>query len=94
MEKQSLTILILALILLSGCRKEKVPVISTSDIDEITETAVTGGKNAIVSLRIEASNFMLTFNTTYHYRVVAVNQYGTAHGDDMTFTTLSKQVQH
>jgi hypothetical protein len=32
----------------------------------------------------------LTPGTLYHYRVKAVNSYGTAYGDDMTFTTLSK----
>jgi len=29
----------------------------------------------------------LSFNTTYHFRVVAVNSGGTTYGDDLTFTT-------
>jgi hypothetical protein len=28
--------------------------------------------------------------TLYHYRVRAINSYGTAYGDDVTFTTLSQ----
>lgn len=34
----------------------------------------------------------LTPSTTYHYRVVATNENGTAYGDDMTFTTPPVQV--
>jgi FG-GAP repeat len=30
----------------------------------------------------------LTVNTTYHYRIVATNAYGTSEGSDRTFTTL------
>jgi hypothetical protein len=30
----------------------------------------------------------LKLATTYHYRVKAVNAYGTSYGDDMTFTTV------
>jgi hypothetical protein len=32
----------------------------------------------------------ITSGTLYHYRVRATNSYGTAYGDDMTFTTSSK----
>jgi N-acetylneuraminic acid mutarotase len=31
----------------------------------------------------------LTANTTYHFRIVATNSYGTRYGSDRTFTTLS-----
>jgi hypothetical protein len=39
------TIIICVSFLLTGCKRDKVPVISTSDIDEITETTATSGGN-------------------------------------------------
>jgi phosphodiesterase/alkaline phosphatase D-like protein len=48
-----------------------------------TPGTVTGSTNTAVS----ASVTTLTANTTYHFRVVAVNAGGTSYGVDMTFTT-------
>jgi len=36
---------------------------------------------------VSANINRLSTNTTYHYRVVATNAYGTTYGDDMSFTT-------
>jgi len=38
---------------------------------------------------ISANITVLTANTTYHFRIVAMNSAGTVHGIDRTFTTLS-----
>jgi phosphodiesterase/alkaline phosphatase D-like protein len=46
---------------------------------------VSGSANTAVSIAITG----LTSNTTYHYRVAAVNSFGTTYGADMTFTTGS-----
>ena len=48
-----------------------------------TQSPVTGGTNTAVSKAITG----LTPNTTYHYRVVAVNSVGITNGSDQTFTT-------
>ncbi|NIM12420.1 MAG: hypothetical protein GTO45_09925 [Candidatus Aminicenantes bacterium] len=48
-----------------------------------TPRTVTGSTNTAVN----ASVTTLTANTTYHYRVVAVNAGGTTYGANMTFTT-------
>ncbi len=50
---------------------------------EANPSTVTGSSNTAVS----ASLSDLLPNTTYHYRVVAVNAGGTTYGADMTFTT-------
>lgn len=47
------------------------------------QNPVTGGFNTAVSAAITG----LSNNTTYHYRAVAVNAYGTTYGSDMTFST-------
>jgi uncharacterized protein (TIGR02145 family) len=44
---------------------------------------VTGNSNTSVSANISG----LTTNTLYHFRVKAVNSYGTTYGSDLTFTT-------
>ncbi len=49
------------------------------------QSPISGSTNTAVSKIIEE----LIPNTTYHYRVVAVNGNGTAYGDDMTFTTTA-----
>ena len=48
------------------------------------QSPVSGSTDTAVSVTI----YELSPNTTYHYRVVAVNAYGTTYGADMTFTTL------
>jgi phosphodiesterase/alkaline phosphatase D-like protein len=57
-----------------------------------TETAdqspVIGSNNTAVSFNVTG----LANNTTYHYRVVAVNGSGTTNGSDMSFTTSSKPI--
>ena len=47
------------------------------------QSPVTGDTDAAVTVSVTG----LTPNTTYHYRVVAQNSGGTAHGADMTFST-------
>ncbi len=49
-------------------------------------SSVTGRDATGVSLNLSS----LAENTTYHYRVKAVNSVDTTYGDDMTFTTLGK----
>ena len=51
---------------------------------EAVQSPVSGTTDTAVSVVISE----LLPNTTYHYRVVAQNAYGTAYGSDMTFTTL------
>ena len=48
-----------------------------------TPHTVSGSTDTAVSLALSS----LSTNTTYHYRVVAVNAGGTTYGADMTFTT-------
>ena len=55
-----------------------------------------GNTTAIQPLGSGSTNVSVTENltglslaTTYHYRVVATNEYGTSYGDDITFTTTS-----
>jgi len=48
-----------------------------------TPNTVTGSTDTAVSLTLSG----LSTNTTYHYRVVAVNSGGTTYGTDRTFTT-------
>jgi phosphodiesterase/alkaline phosphatase D-like protein len=48
-----------------------------------SQSPVTGSTDTAVSETV----FALAPNTTYHYRVVAVNSNGTTYGGDMTFTT-------
>ena len=50
------------------------------------ESPVTGSSDEQVSYQLTD----LTANTTYHYRVVGVNDGGTVNGSDLTFTTLSQ----
>jgi Glycosyl hydrolase family 76 len=46
--------------------------------------------SSTTAVHISASVGGLTASTTYHYRVVARNEFGTARGADKTFTTLGK----
>jgi phosphodiesterase/alkaline phosphatase D-like protein len=52
------------------------------------ESPVVGSANTTVSAAISG----LTVNTTYHYRAVGVNAFGTVNGADMTFTTSTAPV--
>ncbi|MGD2086786.1 MAG: hypothetical protein PVH61_11445 [Candidatus Aminicenantes bacterium] len=47
------------------------------------QSPVTGSNNTAVTVTLSG----LSFNTTYHYRVVGTNINGTTNGADMTFTT-------
>ncbi|MCP5048005.1 MAG: hypothetical protein GY940_12585, partial [bacterium] len=47
------------------------------------QSPLTGSSDTAVTVNLIG----LTPNTTYHYRVVAQNEHGTAEGSDMTFTT-------
>ena len=49
-----------------------------------TQSPITGNTNINVSIPITG----LLYNTTYHYRVKAVNSLGTTFGSDMTFVTV------
>jgi len=53
-----------------------------------TPISVTGTSNTSVSAGLAGLNP----NTTYHYRVVAVNDGGTTYGADMTFLTLAAPI--
>lgn len=59
----------------------------TTSYGNSTSTASAGSGSAIVAVYSPISS--LAANTTYHYRIVAVNSNGTANGTDMTFQTLS-----
>ena len=50
-----------------------------------TPASVTGTANTAVSAALDG----LTPGTTYHFRCSGTNLYGTTHGNDLTFTTLS-----
>jgi uncharacterized protein (TIGR02145 family) len=50
-------------------------------------SAVPSPLNSTYSLNVSAQLSGLSANTTYHYRVVAVNELGTTAGGDMTFAT-------
>jgi hypothetical protein len=45
-------------------------------------------ESAVTPVTAQLSSVELKLATTYHYRVKAVNAYGTSYGDDMTFTTV------
>ncbi len=51
---------------------------------EADQNPVSGSANTAVSATI----YEIEPNTTYHYRVAAVNASGTTYGADMAFTTL------
>lgn len=51
-----------------------------------TITAIQSPVNGSTDSNVNATISGLTFNSTYHYRVKAVNSYGTTFGEDMTFT--------
>jgi len=61
--------------------------LTTNYTDSITyaQNPVTGTTNTNVSALISG----LTANTTYHFKVKAVNSVGTTNGNDLTFTTLA-----
>jgi len=48
----------------------------------------------IIYTSISANILGLTPNTTYHYRVKAVNALGTTYGSDATFTTTSTEISN
>jgi hypothetical protein len=52
------------------------------------QSPVTGNSPTSVSVAIAS----LPPNTPYHFRIKAVNSYGTAYSDDMTFTTLQMPI--
>jgi phosphodiesterase/alkaline phosphatase D-like protein len=58
------------------------PTTSYGNIIAATQSPVIGTTNSNVSATISG----LTFNSTYHFRVKAVNSHGTTYGSDMTFT--------
>ena len=43
--------------------------------------------SGMTSIAVSDAITVLSMNTTYHYRVVATNEYGTNYGDDVSFTT-------
>lgn len=45
---------------------------------------------AAANIEVSQRASLLVEGTTYHYRLVAVNEAGTAHGSDKTFTTLRR----
>ena len=49
---------------------------------------VVGSTSVLVSVGLSG----LTINTTYHYRLKAVNSKGTSYGDDLSFTTAAEKV--
>ncbi|RJQ49682.1 MAG: DUF2341 domain-containing protein [Nitrospiraceae bacterium] len=57
---------------------------TTSYGNTTTTQAIGSGTN---SVSVTANLTGLSSNTTYHYRVVATNPYGTSNGDDVSFTT-------
>lgn len=118
MKKPGITVLILAFFLLTGCKKDKVPVITTSDIDEITETTATGGGNitndggATITARgvcwstgekptisdnkttdgsgkggFSSKITGLTRSNRFYVRAYATNSVGTGYGDAIYFST-------
>jgi uncharacterized protein (TIGR02145 family) len=58
---------------------------SYGNTSNATQSLVTGSTNANVNTIITG----LTFGTTYHYRITAVNSLGTDYGSDMTFKAMS-----
>jgi LPXTG-site transpeptidase (sortase) family protein len=57
-----------------------------------TVTATPGTVTGIANTPVSAMLTGMVTNTTYHYRVVAVNGGGPAYGGDLTFTTLGTTV--
>lgn len=51
---------------------------------------VVGNTSVLVSAGLSG----LKVNTTYHYRLKAVNSLGTVYGDDLSFTTLAEKVNN
>jgi uncharacterized protein (TIGR02145 family) len=53
-----------------------------------TKDTVTGNTSVLVNAGLSG----LKINTTYHYRLKAVNSLGTTYGDDISFTTAAEKV--
>lgn len=60
---------------------------TTTSYGNTTTTQSIGNGASPVSITANLSG--LSSNTTYHYRIVATNPYGTSYGDDGSFTTNS-----
>ncbi len=64
---------------------------STQSLGYTTSTFAIGGGTSQTSFSTTA--FSLSSNTTYYYRAVAQNSYGTARGSILSFTTDAEQTQ-
>jgi hypothetical protein len=59
---------------------------TSTSYDQVTPTESAGTTNGVTPIELDLSG--LELQTTYHYRVAAVNSSGTTFGEDKTFTTL------
>lgn len=59
----------------------------TSSYGNSTPSVLVSASTELISIRDSLRN--LTPSTTYHYRIVASNSFGTSFGDNVSFTTLS-----
>ncbi len=63
----------------------------TQSLGSTTSTSAIGGGTSQTSFSATASS--LSSNTTYYYRAVAQNSYGTVRGSILSFTTVAEQQQ-
>ena len=64
---------------------------TTTSYGSTTSKFILGNGNEAVNVSKTATG--LALNTTYHYRIVATNSYGTSYGSDKTFKTLAEKLE-
>ncbi|MFH1230275.1 MAG: hypothetical protein V1709_02130 [Planctomycetota bacterium] len=63
--------------------------ISTTPVTYPISTTLQFIGNGTISIAVSTIAASLTLNTSYNFRVVGVNYYGTTYGDNLTFTTTA-----